>query len=713
MSRFSLRIMKTIWNDRRSSLFIILVLVLQLAFSAFLPLGLMFVIDYAIVPGNYTVLVWILTVALIGVVVTSALGLASDRVYAKVVSTQLVHFYQAIFRHIQRLSLSFHRKTRSGDLLSRYSTDLSAVEAFLVPARQLLLSVMTLLVNAVILLTLQWYLALVVFVGFGLSFLLPTYFGDKAFVSSKHFKDHQGEINAFAQENIAGQESIKALGAQEWSLKRFALKLETFKQAAHRAYFFNYLLDRTAEIGVLLIVILTLCIGSILAFQGIITIGVLSAFVTILLTMSYLISDITWLAPQIVQARAGMERIDELLAEEVIEEDGDKTIGPLADQITFSHVWFSYTGQGYELRDADFAITAGSYNTFVGTSGSGKSTIINLLMRYYSPAEGQIQWDGVPFSDIQSDAFFRQLAIVSQDTFLFNFSIRENIRLGALGEATDEDVEQVARHLGIHEMIMAFANGYDTVVGADGVQLSGGQRQRIAIARALIGRPSVLILDEATSALDAVTEDNVLNNIRSLMADGTVISITHRLVTSKGADRVYVLDKGEIIEQGIHQELSVAKGAYQVLFDKQRGFVFSDDGQEVAVTGQRLRAIPLLNGLDEAVLEDIANFFMTQHFEPGEDIILEGETGDTFYLVVRGKVDVLKSLGDGGESGAEPEKVSTLSDGDFFGEIALLENVPRTATIRAATPTTVLSLQRKVFNSLLNQAPHLREKLKQ
>lgn len=724
MSRFALRVMRMIWHDRRSSLFIILVLIVQLAFAAFLPLGLMLVIDYAIVPANFTMLVWILTVALVGVAATSVLGVVSDRVYARVVSDRLVILYQSLFRHIQRLSMAFHQRTSNGALLSRYSTDLAAMEAFLIPARQLLLGVMTIAVNAVILLTLQWYLALVVFVGFGLSFLLPNYFSDKAFIESKGYKDSQEGINAFAQENIAGQESIRAMGAENWFAHRFAERLAAFRAIAQKAHFLNYLLDRTAEIGVLIVVILTLCIGSILAYHDIMTIGVLSAFVTILLSMSYLISDVTWLAPQMVQARAGMERIDDLLATEVETHSGDADIDPLTDSITFSDVWFSYTGEGYQLRNANFSITAAQHTLFVGTSGSGKSTIINLLMRFYAPASGSLHWDGVPFASIRPEAFFREVSIVSQDTFLFNMTLRDNIRLGALGAATDSAVETVTRQLGIHDMIMDLPQGYDSVVGAGGVQLSGGQRQRIAIARALIGQPSVLVLDEATSALDATTEESILKSIRALMSGGTVISITHRLTTVRNTDQVFVLDQGAVIEQGRHQELSAAGGAYQTLLDKQRGFVFSDDGQAVTVSGHRLRAIPLLQDIDEAVLEDIANFFLTQHFEPGDTIITEGEKGDTFYLIARGQVDVLKAMPAAEHTTDETvrkasdmtemkasRKVSTLSDGDFFGEIALLEDVPRTATIQATSPTTVLSLQRRVFNSLLNQAPHLRAQL--
>lgn len=706
MSRFLVRLLQLFWQDRRAAIFIIFVLVVELSFSAFLPLGLMLMIDHAIVPGNFDLLLWLVGIALVGVVLNSVLGLLGDRSYANLVSRQITDFYRDIFRHIQALPLSYYQRVKPGDLLARYNTDLSAVEAFLIPARQLFLGTMSLVVNAVILLTLQWPLALVVFIGFAISFILPTYFGDKAFWESKKYKDEQGSVNSLVQENVLGQETVKSLGIQAWSLKGLCVQLDLFRESAHRAHFFNYLLDRTAEIGVLFIIVITLCAGSILAYHEVISIGVFSAFVTILFSMSYIISDITWLAPQIVQARAGLERIDELMSEPLVKNDGVTPIGTLRKEISLSNVFFSYTGKGFELEDVSVKIPAGSYVAFVGPSGSGKSTVANLLMRYYMPVKGDLYWDGVAFSDISSDTFHRQVAIVSQNTFLFNLSIRENIRLGST-TASDSDIEDMARKLGIHEMIMAFSDGYDTVVGVGGVQLSGGQRQRISIVRALLGHPSVLILDEATSALDPLSENKTLNNIRQLMKDSTVISVTHRLTTAEDDDRVYVLDGGRVVEQGEHRVLCKAQGLYQMLYEKQRGFSFSDDGKEVSVSGHRLRAIPLLDSLDESMLEDMANFFVTQHFDAHERIITEGEDGDTFYLIVRGSVGVMKKEAEGSLG-----RIATLSDGDFFGEIALLEDVPRTATIEADTPVTVLALQRRVFQSLLNQAPHLREKLK-
>ncbi|MGM0521527.1 MAG: ATP-binding cassette domain-containing protein [Pseudomonadota bacterium] len=706
MSRFLVRLLQLFWQDRRAAIFILFVLVVELSFSAFLPLGLMLMIDHAIVPGNFNLLLWLVGIALVGVVINSVLGLLGDRSYAKLVSHQITDFYRDIFEHIQALPLSYYQRVKPGDLLARYNTDLSAVEAFLIPARQLFLGIMSLAVNAVILLTLQWQLALVVFLGFALSFILPTYFGDKAFWESKKYKDEQGGVNALVQENVLGQETVKSLGIQSWSLRNLCFQLNPFRESARRAHFFNYLLDRTAEIGVLIIIVITLCTGSILAYHEVISIGVFSAFVTILFSMSYIISDITWLAPQIVQARAGLERIDELMSEPVVRNDGNTPVGALRKEIFLSNVYFSYTGEGYELEDVTVGIAAGSYVAFVGPSGSGKSTVANILMRYYMPDKGDVCWDGVAFSDISSDAFHQQVAIVSQSTFLFNLSIRENIRLGSTN-ASDGDIEDLARKLGIHEMIVAFSKGYDTIVGVGGVQLSGGQRQRIAIVRALLGRPSVLILDEATSALDPLSENTILSNIRQLMKGKTVISVTHRLTTAEDDDRVYVLDNGRVVEQGVHRVLCKAQGMYQMLYEKQRGFRFSDDGKEVSVSGHRLRAIPLLDSLDESMLEDIANFFVTQHFDTQERIITEGEDGDTFYLIVRGSVGVLKK-----ESEEVTNRIATLSDGDFFGEIALLEDVPRTATIEADTPVILLALQRKVFQSLLNQAPHLKEKLK-
>ncbi|AOM81539.1 ATP-binding cassette domain-containing protein [Salisediminibacterium beveridgei] len=699
------RILLLFQAQKGKALIIFAILVAELAFQAFLPLSLMLMIDYAIVPGDLRILTLLIVFITVGTVVTSVLGLFRDRAYATLIAGLMADFYQRIFSHLQRLPLHFFKKTKSGDILARYNTDLSALESLLIPFPQLVMASLNLVVNIVILFLLQWQLAGLALFGFALSFVLPNYLSGRAFTASRAHKNLQAAVNASAQENIQGQETIKAFGLQTRMIRGFKQEIRQLQTAAREANFLNYLLDRTTEIGVLFVIVITICAGSLLAFYEMITIGSLSAFVTILVTMSFLISDITWLAPQLVQAKSGLDRIDELLEEEEAVSDGTTTIGPLRQAIRFDHVSFSYDGAKNHLSDANLAIPAKGFNVFVGASGSGKSTMMNLLMRYYEPAEGTIYWDDVAFPSIDDDAFQHEVGIVSQETFLFNRSLRDNIRLG-LPEATDEDVEEAAKAAGIHDVITALPDGYETAAGERGGNLSGGQRQRVAIARAILKQPSLLFLDEATSALDPSSEQEILEVIRHLAKDRTVISITHRLTTSLDQDRIFVLDGGQIVETGLHQDLLKKEGHYQTLYAKQSGFHFSDDGQEAFVSGNRLRAIPLLAEVEEALLDDLSNFFMTETFQEGGQVIQEGDEGDKFYLIVRGKADVVKTMDDG-----TVKTVASLSDGDFFGEIALLKNVPRTASIVAATPLVLLSLQRKMFQSLLKRAPELRAQL--
>lgn len=705
MAQLIRRILQLFQAHKGKALMIFGILVAELAFQAFLPLSLMLMIDYAILPGDLQILTVLIVIITVGTVFTSILGIFRDRSYATLIAGLMADFYKRIFDHLQRLPLRFYKETKSGDILARYNTDLSALESLLIPFPQLVMASLNLVVNIVILFTLQWQLAGIALFGFALSFVLPNYLSGRAFTASRMHKNLQANINASAQENIQGQETIKAFGLQKRMIQGFKSEINELQKATRQANFYNYLLDRTTEIGVLFVIVITICAGSLFAFNDMITIGSLSAFVTILVTMSFLISDITWLAPQLVQAKAGLERIDELLDEEEAPVGGEMRIGPLTKDIRFEHVSFSYDGKKNHLHDANLSIPAKGFNVFVGASGSGKSTIMNLLMRYYQPAEGTIYWDDVPFPDIADDAFQYQVGIVSQETFLFNRSLRENIRLG-LPKATDEDVEDAAKAAGIHGVIESFPDGYDTSAGERGGNLSGGQRQRVAIARAILKKPSLLFLDEATSALDPSSEQEILEVIRELAKERTVISITHRLTTSKDDDRIFVLDDGQLAETGMHQELLRQEGHYQTLYAKQSGFHFSDDGQEAFVSGNRLRAIPLLSEVDEGLLDDLSNFFMTESFKQGDQVIQEGEEGDKFYLIVRGKARVDKALDDG-----SVKTVASLSDGDFFGEIALLKNVPRTASIYAGTPLVLLSLQRKMFQSLLKRAPELREQL--
>jgi ATP-binding cassette, subfamily B, bacterial len=318
-----------------------------------------------------------------------------------------------------------------------------------------------------------------------------------------------------------------------------------------------------------------------------------------------------------------------------------------------------------------------------------------------------VRFDGRDIREVTSAALRNQVGIVFQESVLFDTTIRENIRMGQL-TATHAEIEAAARDAEIHDVIAALPEGYDTAVGERGSRLSGGQRQRVAIARALVRAPSVLVLDEATSALDPQTEGSVNETIRRLAAGRTVLSVTHRLAPVVHCDRVFVLDRGQVVEDGSHEELLARDGVYARLWNKQRGFTVSDDGETAEITPARLAAVPLFAALEPDLLAELATRMRSDRAEAGQFLMREGETGDRFYVVARGRLEVLKQAGDG-----HLEQVDIVEDGDYFGEISLLRDVPRTASVRALTPVVYLSLKRDQLLRLLARVPGLRERLDQ
>ena len=260
----------------------------------------------------------------------------------------------------------------------------------------------------------------------------------------------------------------------------------------------------------------------------------------------------------------------------------------------------------------------------------------------------------------------------------------------------------------IHELITHMPDGYDTIVGERGSRLSGGQRQRVAIARAIVRDPAILVLDEATSALDPSTESAIHETLKRLAATRTVVEVTHRLSSVVEHDRIFVLDKGRLIESGTHQQLLEQHGEYFQLWNKQSGIKISEDGQRVDITVERLRAIPILSQLEDEMLGELAKLFTIERCPESRLVIRQGDMMvEKFYVIARGKVKVTKR----DDPGDDERQLTVLSDGDHFGEIALIKDVPRTATIRTVTPCIFLTLQRAQFLDLVGRDPQLREQI--
>jgi ATP-binding cassette subfamily B protein len=297
------------------------------------------------------------------------------------------------------------------------------------------------------------------------------------------------------------------------------------------------------------------------------------------------------------------------------------------------------------------------------------------------------------------------MAVVFQDTLLFTASLRENVTM-ANPDASDDQLEAAARGAGLDAVVAELPRGWETVVGPGAQRLSGGQRQRVGIARALVRDPSLLLLDEVTAALDPATEAAVNDTLRSACKHRTTISVTHRLNSVSDADLLVVMQHGAIAEAGTFDELRDGQGAFAAMWDKQLGFTVSPDGRDAQVTPERLRAIPLLHDLGSRDLTALANELVSDHHAAGEDVVLQGDPADRFYLIARGIVQVIVS------NGELHETIAHLEDGDFFGEMAFLDGAPRNATVRTLTPTVTLSLDRSQFWDLLDSSPSAEESVR-
>lgn len=693
------------------AVFLILVCMgIDIAYSNGVPILFQQLIDKALTPHDTTVLVVILICLAAGVVVEISSSLIQDMAYAKTGTAVMNEMRFRIFSHLQELSMDFYSKTQIGDIMSRFSSDLAAVENALI---WYLPSVMTssvgLIVSSVILFSLEWRLALISLVGIIISFGAAKILEKEASDLNYVLREEIGGVSVMLQENLSAQAVVKGFSLKNLTLGLFQSRLTNLRRVAVKTNWVNYLMGRIPNLGTLLVGICVLGIGAYFVFNNRMSVGSLVAFYTLFGRVSDCVSGLTYTTSALMEGAAGMERIHEILDEvpSIYDIGGKEPLHDLEHEIRLEHITFQYDDNSKSLDDVTISIAKGMSVAFVGSSGSGKSTILNLITRFYDPLTGVVLYDGKDIRGIGVESLHSQMGIVFQENILFDTSIRENIRMGKL-TATDAEVEEAARNADIHDFILTLPDGYDTRVGERGGRLSGGQRQRIAIARAIIRKPSLIILDEATSALDPQTEVSVNKTIREIGKGRTVLSVTHRLSSATHCDRIFVMEKGKVVERGTHDELLSQSGVYAMLWKKQQGFSISDDGERAEVTAERLSMIPLFSMLDIPMLEDIAFNMGSGTSVKGDILIREGDSGGTFFAVARGTLEVLKKAPDGHQ-----ERVEILNDGDFFGEISLLKNIPTTATIRALSNVTYVTLKRDHFFRLVNRVPGMHQRIEE
>ena len=680
----------------------------EMAFSSALPFSFKFIVDDGLVGKDHALLITIVTALGLGAVVVSAVGLLRDLLFARLAAQILSDLRAAMFAQLQRLSLDFYARSRAGDVLSRFSGDVGSVENALANAIPWgVLPALDVLANSLLLFWLDWRLALVAMLVWPLCLLGPRIFAPRAVDASYTRKQDEGGALAVIQENVQSQPVVKALNLQGEATRIFGLRNAQLAKSVLRVSFLSALVERSAGVGIMLLQVVVLAIGAWMAASDMISVGTLTAFQALFLNLSISLSYTTQYVPTLVQAAGGMERINELfaVAPRVVDRSDAIALPLFARDVAFEAVSFGYDDTTRTLHELSVVIPANASVTFIGASGSGKSTILSLLMRLYEPSAGRIVFDGIDLRDATQDSLRAQIGVVFQESFLFNASVAENIRLGRL-DATRQEIEAAARAAEIHDAIAAFPDGYDTQIGERGGRLSGGQRQRVAIARAILRDPRILVLDEATSALDPGTEAAINATLARIGRGRMVVSVTHRLAAAIDADRICVLDQGRLVESGCHVELLKRDGPYKRMWEKQSGFQLSQSGDQASVSPEWLRRVKLFDQLDDPLLRTMVPLFSTERHPAGRMLIYQGDHADRFYILVRGAVEVLVT-----DEIAAERRVAVFEDGDHFGEIALLHDVPRTASVRTTMPCTLLSLQRQQFDLLLLQAPELRDRM--
>ena len=553
--------------------------------------------DY-IIPGDFPGLFRMLLV-MGGLFALSALcSFAYARIMVHVAQRTVAAIRQDLFDHLQALPIRYYDRHQSGDLMSRFTNDIDTVSEMLNSSFASIVSnVLTFLGTVLMMIVLNPWLTLITFAFLGLMGLVVKTVGGRSRVNFQRQQKALGAMNGYIEEMIEGQKVIKVFNHEKEAVDRFTALNDGYRQAATAAQAYaGMMMPAMGNLSKINYAV-TCCVGGLLAIGGVFDVGSLGAYLLYVKQVSQPVGQISQQVNTLLAAAAGAERIFAVMEEQPEKDEGktvivrvekngdtltetaqrtghwawkrpDGTLTELRGDVRFDHVTFSYDGEKTVLHDVSLFAKPGQKIAFVGSTGAGKTTITNLINRFYDIQEGAITYDGIDVKDIAKDSLRRSLGMVLQDTHLFTGTIADNIRYGKL-DATDEEIRAAARLANADTFIRHLPQGYDTVITGDGAGLSQGERQLLAIARAAVSDPPVLILDEATSSIDTRTETLIERGMDSLMEGRTVFVIAHRLSTVRNAQAILVLENGRIIERGDHAQLLAENGRYYQLYTGQ------------------------------------------------------------------------------------------------------------------------------------------------
>ncbi|GAK12043.1 ABC transporter ATP-binding protein [Geomicrobium sp. JCM 19039] len=533
----------------------------------FIPQAVQYTIDVVIPEASISLLVSVFVAVVAGAAFLILFQFIGSFFMARVGQSALYDLRNDLYEHLQQSDVAYFDRTRTGDLMSRMTNDVNMLQQLLSSGLlSLITDIFIFFAISIYMFYVNWQLALFVLLTFPLLFYVTRKFSKRMRKAYGQVQASIGEMNNHLQDTFSGIRLVKSFAAERYEMNKFLKRNEQNRsanvQAAKNFSLFGPLVNAINYLGLAIVI----AVGAWQTMAGEMTVGMIATFLLYLRLLQNPIRRVSRLMNTIQQAAAAYDRIQAVLSTKpaIVSKENAPALEITDGEVTFRQVSFSYTNEKRAVHDVNFTLEGGKTTALVGASGSGKTTVTQLISRFYSPDHGDIIIDGTNIKDVDISSLRSQIAVVSQDIFLFNGTIAENIAYGQ-PDRSFKDIQQAAMIANADGFISEFKDGYEAEIGERGVKLSGGQKQRISIARAILKDPKIILLDEATSALDTASEKAIQSGLSRLLNQRTALVIAHRLSTIQHADHIIVMEDGEVVESGTHEQLLLEKGVYEHL----------------------------------------------------------------------------------------------------------------------------------------------------